>query len=134
MKDSYAAVKLAPWGDADGKVRLVVNQCEDRQAAKQITNRFSATCRRFLGLHVDGAPPVASFHGETEGETVAASDSAAFRDSVRLLATEILSHNVVVSSRIANRQKNRRGRLAEMIAVTEKSVDSSNNPQTMPHK
>ena len=138
VKDSYVAVKLAPWGDADGKVQLVVNQCDDRQAAEQITNRFSITCRRFLGLHVEGAPPVAC----CEGETFTAGASVAFCHSVRLLATEIVSHNVVVSSRIASHQANRSERLgdrlgeglADMIAVAEKSPDSSNNPQSVPHK
>jgi MinD-like ATPase involved in chromosome partitioning or flagellar assembly len=138
VKESYLAVKLAPWGDADGKVRLVVNQCDDRQSAERITNRFSVTCRRFLGLHVEGAPPVACSQGETEGETFTADASVAFRHSVRLLATEIISHNVVVSGRVASRQTNqgeRQGeRLADMIAVAEKSSDSSNKPQTVPHE
>ncbi|MCH7752662.1 MAG: hypothetical protein IH898_10975 [Planctomycetes bacterium] len=138
VKDSYLAVKLAPWGDADGKVQLVVNQCDDRLSAEQITKRFSITCRRFLGLHVEGAPPVACSQGETEGETFTADASVAFCQSVRLLATEIISHNVVVRSRIASRQANHNERLGEplahMLAVTEKSLDSPNNPQTVPHK
>jgi flagellar biosynthesis protein FlhG len=128
VKESYVAAKLAPWGDADGKLRLVVNQCDDRQRAEKITNRFAATCRRFLGLHVGGAPPVAP----REEESSAADAQLAFCQSVRLLATEIVSHSVVVSACIANRQTNRGGRLADMIAVAEKSDDSSNNPQTVP--
>jgi flagellar biosynthesis protein FlhG len=123
VKNSYATTKLAPWGDADGKLRLVINRCDNRQAAQRITARFSTTCRRFLGLHVEGAPPVASCED----------DNVAFCQSVRLLATEIVSHNVVVSARIANRQTKRGGRLADMIAPAEKSSDSSNYPQTEPH-
>ena len=83
---------------------------------------------------------------QTEGETFTADASVAFCHSVRLLATEIISHNVVIRSRIASRQANRNERpgerlgeglgepLADMLAVTEKSLDSPNNPQTVRHK
>lgn len=130
IKDCYLAVKLVPWGDADGKVRVVVNQCDDRQKAQQITDRFSATCRQFLGLRVEGAPPVA----RCEGDVFTSEAGIAYCHSVRLIATEILSHTLVVSSLLPGRPKNRGQRLADMIAVAEKLADSSNNTQTAPSK
>jgi len=130
VKDSYVTVKLAPWGDADGKLRLVVNKCEDRSTAEQITNRFSATCRRFLGLHVDAAPSVATCDDDPSSPAAIAT----YRDSVRLLATDVISHNVIVSGRITNQTTNRGGRVADMIAVPEKSFESSNNLQAAPHE
>jgi flagellar biosynthesis protein FlhG len=122
VKESYLTAKLAPWGDADGKLRLVVSQCDDRRAAERISHRFSATCRRFLGLHVAGAPPIASHDADPT--------TIEYCQSARLLATEIVSHNVVVSARVTNRNTNRGGRLADMIAGAEKSPETANNPQT----
>ena len=130
IKESYLTAKLAPWGDADGKLRLVVNQCNDRHTAQRISERFSATCRRFLGLHVAAAPPIA----RDENESLAANSDGAFCQSTRLLATEIVSHTLVVGARLANRQNNQRNRLADMIAPDENLSESSNKPQTAPTK
>ena len=93
VMDSYAAVKLSPWGDVDGKIRLVINQCDDAQTAKTIGDRFEATCRRFLGLQISPAATLA-----TRPDIVAtitqqfeqASDRD-FQQSIRLLAADVMS-------------------------------------------
>jgi len=93
VMDSYAAVKLSPWGDVDGKVRLVINQCDEPQAAKSIGRRFEATCRRFLGIHI--APPIAlPSHPDIVATVTQRNEEQAerdFRQSIRLLAAEVMS-------------------------------------------
>ena len=62
-------------------------------------------------------------------------DDVAFTQSVRLLATEIVCHQLVVNGRLSRLgNRNPPPRLADMIAAAEKTIDSSNNPQTEPHK
>ena len=96
--DSYAAVKLSPWGDVDGKVRLVINQCDDPQIAKAIASRFEATCRRFLGIH---APPASTLATRPDLLTTViqgqeqASDRE-FRQSIRLLAADVMSASLAI--------------------------------------
>jgi flagellar biosynthesis protein FlhG len=131
VKGSYLALKLAPWGDADGKVRLVVNRCDDRHEAEGITQRFARTCRRFLGLHVEVAPAVACLD---EMQRFGGAANVPFRHSVRLLATEVVSSTLVVSGRMANRGYKRGLRVADLLAHTEKSPNLTNNPQTELHK
>lgn len=96
VMDSYAAVKLSPWGDVDGKLRLVVNRCEDAQVAREVGERFAATCRRFLGIRVSPAIPVGSkpdiVATVTQGEP---SSEQEFHQSTRLLAAEVMSTSLV---------------------------------------
>lgn len=127
LKGSYLAVKLAPWGDADGKVRLVVNQCDQRTTAESITERFTRTCRQFLGLHVEGAPAIAC-RCEPRGT------HDAFRQSVRLLATEVVSSGLVVSGRLAGRCTKRGGRVAELLALPQFLPNSTNITQSAEHE
>ena len=118
VKNSYAAVKLAPWGDADGKLRLVVNRCDQRESAEQLTARFSSTCRRFLGLHVEQAPAIACGQASR----------VAFGHSMRLLAADIVSSCLVVSSRLSNHQHTEQQQTEEMLAPPEKLAHSTNYP------
>ncbi len=93
VMDSYAAVKLSPWGDVDGKVRLVINQCDDPQAAKTIGTRFEATCRRFLGINIAPAATLATrpdIVASVTQQNEQASDRE-FRQSIRLLAADVMS-------------------------------------------
>jgi len=98
MMDSYAAVKLSPWGDVDGKVRLVINQCNDSQAAKILGGRFEATCRRFLGINV--APAVAlTTHPDILTTVTRPNEHQAdrdFRQSIRLLAADVMSTSLAL--------------------------------------
>lgn len=91
VMDSYAAIKLAPWGDIDGKVRLVVNQCDDLEFAQNVGHRFSATCRRFLGIHVEEPAAVASRGTESR-------NTERFKKSVRTLAADVISSVRVVTA------------------------------------
>lgn len=126
VMDSYAAVKLAPWGDIDGKVRLAVNQCDHRETAQRVGQRFAATCRRFLGLNID-QPAAAIASASTAGidsTHVRSIDNSAFHDSIRLLAAEVLSNCLAIASR-CNRQT---------IERAEKNMEFSNKAQTLSQK
>ena len=131
VKGSYVSVKHAPWGDADGKVRLVVNRCDDRLAAEGIAHRFARTCRRFLGLHLEPAHAVACMD-QRQPSPGDAHD--AFRQSVRLLATEVVSANLVVSGRLVGRGAPRSERRADLLALKEKLTNSTNQTQSAPCK
>ena len=93
VMDSYAAVKLSPWGDVDGKVRLVINQCDNPHIAATVGARFEATCRRFLGIRVAPAAPLATRPDIVTAVTQQHTQSSdrPFRQSVRLLAAEVMS-------------------------------------------
>ncbi len=99
VMDSYAAVKLSPWGDVDGKVRLVINQCDNPQVAKTIGTRFEATCRRFLGINIAPAATLASRPDivATVTQRQEQTSDREFRQSVRLLAADVMSaaHTIV---------------------------------------
>jgi len=93
VMDSYAALKHSPWGDIDGKVRLVINQCDDFQSAKNIGDRFEATCSRFLGIRVAPAATLATradiVASVTQRHELAADRD--FRQSIRLLAADVMN-------------------------------------------
>lgn len=103
VMDSYAAVKLSSWGDVDDKLRLVVNQCDDAQLASTIGARFEATCRRFLGIRVESA--VALPTRPDIVTTIAGTDDPgadrAFRQSIRLLAADVMSTSLAMSSKLS---------------------------------
>ncbi len=103
VMDSYAAVKLAPWGDVDAKLRLVVNQCDDAQLADNIGDRFDATCRRFLGIKVEPAAALAMRPDIVAAVTqrTPGADDRDFRKSIRLLAADLMSASLVVSAKHA---------------------------------
>ncbi len=132
VMDSYAAVKLSPWGDVDGKIRLVINQCDDAQTAKTISDRFEATCRRFLGLQIAPAATLA-----TRPDIVAtvtqqfdqASDRA-FRQSIRLLAADVMSATLALSGKASRSSTGHsRGELPTKFrlpnSLSEKSLQNS---------
>ncbi len=125
VMDSYAAVKLSPWGDVDGKLRLVVNQCHDAQAANTIAKRFEATCRRFLGIRVAAAVRIATrpdiVTSVTQGITKVADDE--FRQSMRLLAAEVMSTSLAVTGRTSQTEARDQFRLP--AAALEKSLQKS---------
>lgn len=89
VRDAYTTVKLAPWGDVDGKLRLVVNQCDDAGLAKRVGDGFSSTCRQFLGMKLVGA-----------AAQVTPTTGAAHRQSLRLLAADVISHTCAYSQRL----------------------------------
>jgi len=97
LMDSYATVKLAPWGDVDGKVRLTVNRCGDSAKAERIGEDFASTCRRFLAMRVisPAAPIAERFNKSNRGST----HSDAFRQTLRLLAADLLSSSLTVTAR-----------------------------------
>lgn len=125
MKASYSAVKLAPWGDVDGKVRLVVNQTDEDRQAQQAGDRFAATCRRFLGVNLCQPIAVVKQAASTDlfdDRACASHDDAPFRQSISLLSAELISSCLVLSS-------HRRG-YASSDAI--KSLEISNKAQTTP--
>jgi flagellar biosynthesis protein FlhG len=89
VREAYATVKLAPWGDVDGKLRLVVNQCDDAALATRVGDGFSSTCRQFLGMKLVG--PAAQ---------VTQILSSAYRQALRLLAADVLSHSCAYTQRL----------------------------------
>jgi len=93
VMDSYAAVKLSPWGDVDGKIRLVTNACNDPQVAKTIGDRFEATCRRFLGIKMAPAATLATRPDivTTVTQRHEQASDREFRRSIRLLAADVMS-------------------------------------------
>lgn len=103
VMDSYAAVKLSPWGDVDEKLRLVVNQCDDAEQAKEIGGRFEATCRRFLGIRVQ---PAASLTSRPDIVTTVSGNNdptadRAFRQSMRLLAADVMSASLTIQGKLS---------------------------------
>jgi len=125
MKASYRAVKLAPWGDVDGKVRLVVNQCNEDQQAQQADERFAATCRRFLGVNIHQSPAVikrATSNNLFSDRAYTNPTDAAFKQSIKLLAAEVLSSCLVLSSL----------RQRDASTGAEKSLEMSNQAQSAP--
>jgi len=101
VMDSYAAVKLSPWGDVDGKVRLVINRCDDPQAAKAIGMRFEATCRRFLGINIAPAATLATRPDivTTVTQQKEPTSDREFRQSIRLLAADVMSASLTFVSK-----------------------------------
>jgi flagellar biosynthesis protein FlhG len=89
IRDAYTAVKMAPWGDVDGKLRLVVNRCDDPETATRVGQGFSSTCRQFLGMKLVGS-----------ASQIATETATGFRQSVRLLAADVLSHSCAFSQRV----------------------------------
>jgi MinD-like ATPase involved in chromosome partitioning or flagellar assembly len=89
VRDAYTTVKLAPWGDVDGKLRLVVNQCKDAGLATRVGDGFSSTCRQFLGMKLVGA-----------AAQIMPLDSTGHRQSLRLLAADALSHTCSYAQRL----------------------------------
>jgi len=126
VMDSYAAVKLSPWGDVDGKVRLVINQCDNATTAHTIGTRFAATCRRFLGIHVSQSIPLAprpDLLASVMGRTPQPADRA-FSQSLRLLAAEVMSTSLAVASTVS------RGRQAAH-ALREFRIESPLSEKTL---
>jgi flagellar biosynthesis protein FlhG len=78
--DAYAAVKLAHAERLDGKLRLVVNRCDDAGAAARQHAAFDSCCQRFLGCEVQ-APVVLP--------TIAGAGDDQFARAVRLLAADL---------------------------------------------
>jgi len=104
VMDSYAAVKMSPWGDVDGKVRLVINRCDQAEVASTVGARFAATCRRFLGIHV--LPAIALATRPDILAAVIQQDEQAdrgFGQSVRLLAADVMSTSLALVSKTPTR-------------------------------
>lgn len=130
VMDSYAAVKLSPWGDVDGKVRLVINQCENTATANTTGSRFEATCRRFLGIHVAPAIALAEHPDILAAVTQGNPDKAdrEFRQSVRLLAAEVMSTTLTIAGSVSASSTVEQGKiqrgLRPVVALSEKSLQN----------
>ncbi|NOY42885.1 MAG: MinD/ParA family protein [Planctomycetes bacterium] len=101
VTDSYATVKLSPYVELAEKLRLVVNRCDDHHTAQQIGNRFATTCQQFLGIDVGETITVASNTATDAPGRIRIRTSRlnnAFEQSVRLLAADVLSSCLVLSS------------------------------------
>lgn len=105
IKESYATLKLAPWGDVDGKLNFVVNQASNPKASEQIAKNFAATCRQFLGIKIGphAIIPQAASNLESTTKTTDESDRE-FIQSLRLLAADLVSTQLVLQDRIARRK------------------------------
>ncbi|QEG33068.1 AAA family ATPase [Bythopirellula goksoeyrii] len=99
VMDSYAAVKLAPWGDVDGKLRLVVNQCNDVDLGMRASDSFASTCRRFLGMRLLGDAAVLASDKQLHAGAETLSHRSPLRRSVRLLAADLLSQAYLIQGR-----------------------------------
>lgn len=89
LRDAYAAVKMSPWGDVDGKLRLVVNRCDDSELASRVGQGLSSTCRKFLGMKLIG-----------NASQLCNDTSRGYRSSVRLLAADVLSQSCLYTQRV----------------------------------
>lgn len=127
VMDSYATIKLAPWGDVDGKLRLVVNQCDTHETANQIGERFAATCRKFLGISLLEPTFVAGQPNSGEQEFVplkSTQEETRYQKSVRLLAAELISGSLVLET--TSIRKPLADTAPELIANEENSIEISN--------
>ena len=125
MKQSYATVKLAPWGDVDSKVRLVVNKSEAKPLVQQASERFAATCRRFLGASICQPAAVvteATYEDLMSRRSDASSEDIVFDQSISLLSAEVLSSCLVLSTH----------RQLQASSSAKKSLKTSNITQTEP--
>ena len=127
VTESYATIKLAPWGDVDGKLRLVVNRAEDRSVADRVGNNFAATCRQFLGIKV-GSHATITNAKETEPAKVSrrvGRDDQAFTQSVRLLAAELMSTCLVMQDRVIRQNAPQKQTIVQTELATEKPLQNS---------
>ena len=101
VMDSYAAVKLSPWGDVDDKIRLVVNRCDESRVAKEVGTRFADTCRRFLGIRVAEAASVGTRPDIVTSVTQRTNESGEreFRQSMRLLAADVAGNSLAFTTK-----------------------------------
>ncbi|TWU27785.1 MinD/ParA family ATP-binding protein [Bythopirellula polymerisocia] len=100
VMDGYAALKLAPWVDVDGKLHLVVNQCSDPVEGMRVSDSFTSTCRRFLGMKLLGEAAVLPSEKQLSSGAATLSLRSPFRRSLRLLAADLLSQTHMVKGRI----------------------------------
>ena len=118
IKGAYASIKLASWGDVDGKLKLVINRSDNEDSALRIADRFVSTCRRFLGVNVGQATPLAD----------AENFAVAYSRSTRLLATDIVSESLVISERMAsNTPGNRLPSLPEKLDYSSNQVQHTDS-------
>lgn len=94
LRDAYSTVKMAPWGDVDGKLRLVVNRCDDQVLAERIDDRFRSTCRQFLGMKLLGSASQLPSDPRLARDSQSIDTAQAYRQSIRLLAADMLSHSL----------------------------------------
>jgi flagellar biosynthesis protein FlhG len=106
VREAYTVVKMAPWGDVDGKLRLVINQANDSSLATRVGEGFSSTCRQFLNMKlVGGAAQVAR-----QGTNV-------YRQSLRLLAADVLSQACVFEHRVSSGHQSHHARASQAAAL-----------------
>jgi flagellar biosynthesis protein FlhG len=106
VREAYTAVKMAPWGDVDGKLRLVINQANDSSHATRVGEGFSSTCRQFLNMKLVGA-----------AAQVASQGTNAYRQSLRLLAADVLSQACVFEQRVSGGHQTHHARASQAAAL-----------------
>jgi flagellar biosynthesis protein FlhG len=106
VREAYTAVKMAPWGDVDGKLRLVINQANDSAHATRVGEGFSSTCRQFLNMKLVGA-----------AAQVASQGTNAYRQSLRLLAADVLSQTCVFEHRVSGGHQTHHARASQAAAL-----------------
>lgn len=99
VMDGYATVKLAPWGDVDGKLRLIINQCHEVNLGMRASDSFTSTCRRFLGMRLLGDATVLASEKQLSTGAETLSQRSPLRRSLRLLAADLLSQAYLVQGR-----------------------------------
>ncbi len=97
--ESYATIKGASWGDVDGKLRLIVNQAESPAEGQRVSDSFTTTCRRFLGMKLLTAASVLPMHPGLRNSTERVSSASPLHRALRLLAADVLSRDVVATHR-----------------------------------
>lgn len=80
LQRAYQSLKMSSASQLDGRVRLVVADCDDLRLVRIAGDRMAATCERFLGMRLR----------ETLGLTPCAGEETRYLRSVRALAAELL--------------------------------------------
>lgn len=98
VMDSYAAIKMAPWGDVDGKLRPVINRCTDTNLGNRVSQGLSTTCRKFLGMKLLGDASILPTDVRLQQGDTRLSCASPLQRTLRLLAADVLSQSITCQS------------------------------------
>jgi MinD-like ATPase involved in chromosome partitioning or flagellar assembly len=98
LLESYATVKAASPDDSDGRMRLVINRCQDTALGNRAGENFAATCREHLGMKLLAGATLLPPDERLEAGEASVSSSSSFSRSLRLLAADVLSQSIAVHS------------------------------------